>query len=555
MRHRLVLVALVATLALWPGVVSAQQPILSTISPASGPTTGGTQVTITGSGFATGASVLFGGTYATNVVVSSSNLLLATAPAGTIGSVPVVVINPDSMAGTAPTQFQYQAASAGSVAISGLSVIASAGGGSTVYVSGSGFVPGALVTFGGVSAGTGAVVSSTLLIAVAQAGVSTATATVTNPDGSFAAYPAGTGATPASTTQPVVISVQPSTGSPAGGTAVTINGTGFLAGATVAFGGLPATSVTVVNSTLITAITPANSVGPVTVLVSNPTGAVGGLNSAFTYAVTAPVLSTISPNAGVAAGGTTVTLTGSGFVAGLTVTFGGLAASNVVLVSPTQIIATTPPGTIGAAVVLVTNPGGLISGLASGFTYAAAGAAPPVPTGTGIAVTSVSPASGPSGTATIVTITGQGFLAGAIVTIGGVPATNVTVISPTQILASVPTSPPAGAALVVVSNVGGAGAALPNGFTYTGPGTSTPPPTAAFPAGSSGLFVFGGGNNQALVTATGCPAGRVVLWATNSQGQWVGYIPTAPAVINVTWDALFPNGLAAGTPVFVKCTP
>jgi hypothetical protein len=312
---------------------------------------------------------------------------------------------------------------------------------------------------------------------------------------------------------------------------------------------------------MITAVTPANSAGPVTVLVSGPLGSVGGLNAAFNYTLTPPVVTALAPNTGAASGGTTFTISGSGFVAGATVTVGGLAASNVIVVSPNQIVATTPPGTIGAAVVLVTNPGGLISGLATGFTYSAAGTVVPPPTGTGIAVTSVSPSSGPVGSATLVTITGQGFLAGAIVTIGGLPATNVTVISSTQILASAPTGATAGSALVVVSNAGGAGAALPNGFTFTAPGSTTPPTPPAPPAtggtlppGSSGLMVFGGGSNAALVTASGCSASRVVLWATNAQGQWVGYIPTAPAIINLAWDALFPNGLAAGTPIYVRCS-
>ncbi len=71
---------------------------------------------------------------------------------------------------------------------------------------------------------------------------------------------------------PTVSSVAPSSGSPAGGTAVTITGTNFAAGATVTFGAAAATNVVVVNSTTITATTPAGSVGAVTVTVTNATG-------------------------------------------------------------------------------------------------------------------------------------------------------------------------------------------------------------------------------------------------------------------------------------------
>ena len=60
-------------------------------------------------------------------------------------------------------------------------------------------------------------------------------------------------------TLPTVSSVSPNSGPTAGGTAVTITGTNFAAGATVTFGGTAATNVTVVNSTTITATTPAGS--------------------------------------------------------------------------------------------------------------------------------------------------------------------------------------------------------------------------------------------------------------------------------------------------------
>jgi hypothetical protein len=70
---------------------------------------------------------------------------------------------------------------------------------------------------------------------------------------------------------PVVSAVGPSSGTTAGGTAVTITGTGFQAGATVTFGGTAASSVVVVNSTRITAVSPAKPTGKVAVAVTNPT--------------------------------------------------------------------------------------------------------------------------------------------------------------------------------------------------------------------------------------------------------------------------------------------
>ena len=140
---------------------------------------------------------------------------------------------------------------------------------------------------------------------------------------------------------PTVGNVAPNSGSTSGGTAVTITGTNFAAGATVTFGGAAATNVVVVNSTTITATTPGGSTGAVTVTVTNPGGQSGSLGSAFTY-LAPPTVSSVSPNSGSTSGGTAVTITGTNFAAGATVTFGGAAATNVVVVNSTTITATTP---------------------------------------------------------------------------------------------------------------------------------------------------------------------------------------------------------------------
>ena len=151
--------------------------------------------------------------------------------------------------------------------------------------------------------------------------------------------------------------MSPNNGSVAGGTAVTITGTNFATGATVKFGSAAATNVVVVNSTTITATTPAGSAGAATVTVTNPGGQSGSLTNGFTY-IGQPTVSSVSPNNGPTAGGTAVTITGTNFAAGATVTFGSAAATNVVVVNSTTITATTPAGSAGAVTVTVTNSGG-----------------------------------------------------------------------------------------------------------------------------------------------------------------------------------------------------
>ena len=85
-----------------------------------------------------------------------------------------------------------------------------------------------------------------------------------------------------------------------------------------------------------------------------------------------PVLSltSITPNLGPIAGGTPITLTGTYFQDSATVTIGGVSATDVTVLSETEIAATTPAvGTVGVYDVVVTNPDEQSSTLPYGFTY------------------------------------------------------------------------------------------------------------------------------------------------------------------------------------------
>jgi len=82
-------------------------PSVTSVAPTSGPAVGGTAVTLTGTNFVSGASVSFGGTTATNVVVASNTSITATTPAHAAGTVNVVVTNPDGQSGTLTSGFTY----------------------------------------------------------------------------------------------------------------------------------------------------------------------------------------------------------------------------------------------------------------------------------------------------------------------------------------------------------------------------------------------------------------------------------------------------------------
>ncbi len=99
--------------------------------------------------------------------------------------------------------------------------------------------------------------------------------------------------------------------------------------------------------------------------VTNMRSMIGALKTSAggTPPVLAPVtVDSISPSSGPVAGGTTVTITGTGLTGASAVTFSGIPASSFVVNSDTTISAISPPGAVGASLpVLVTAPGGVSS--------------------------------------------------------------------------------------------------------------------------------------------------------------------------------------------------
>src|SRR6202035_130971 len=85
-------------------------------------------------------------------------------------------------------------------------------------------------------------------------------------------------------TAPIVLAVKPNAGSTAGGTPVTLTGTNFQNGATVAIGGVAAASVVGVNATTITATTGAHATGTASVTVTDPGPSAGTLSNSYFYA-------------------------------------------------------------------------------------------------------------------------------------------------------------------------------------------------------------------------------------------------------------------------------
>jgi hypothetical protein len=160
-------------------------------------------------------------------------------------------------------------------------------------------------------------------------------------------------------TPPSVTGVAPSSGPTAGGVTVVISGTGFTEATGVQFGATPATGMQVNSDTHVTAVAPAaGSAGVVDVTVITPsfTSATVAADN-FTYAPV-PAVTAVAPAAGPVAGGTPVTITGTGFSGATAVSFGTQSATPTA-VSSTSITVVSPPGSAAGSVDLtVTTPGG-----------------------------------------------------------------------------------------------------------------------------------------------------------------------------------------------------
>src|SRR5450830_859453 len=340
-------------------------PTVSSISPTSGPTTGGTSVIITGTNLTGATAVRFGATNATGFTVNSATQITATAPAGT-GTVDVRVTTGGGTSATGSAdQFTYVAAPT----VSSLSPTSGpAAGGTSVTINGTNFAGVTAVTFGGTAASSFTFNSATQITATAPAGTGTVDVRVTTGGGTSA-----TGSADQFTylAAPTVGSISPTSGPAAGGTSVTINGANFAGVTAVTFGATAASSFTFNSPTQITATAPA---GTGTVDVRVTTGGGTSATSAadqFTY-VAAPTVSGISPSTGLTAGGAIVTITGSNLTGATAVRFGASNALSFNVASATQITATAPAGA-GTVDVRVTTGGGTsASSGADQFTYVVA---------------------------------------------------------------------------------------------------------------------------------------------------------------------------------------
>jgi hypothetical protein len=344
----------------------AKAPVVTSVEPNSGPA--GTSVTIRGERFFSigcfdeGFSVLrvlFGFNEAA-FERRGEHETVAIAPSGTC-TVDVTVetglghseVNPSD-------RFAYPTASPPAVT----KVEPNAGpaaGGTSVTITGTNLSPATAVEFGSNNAASFTVNSETSITAVSPAGTGTADVTVTTLCGTSLTSEADR-----FTYAPTVNKVEPTSGPAAGGTSVTITGTGLTGATAVKFGSNNAASYTVNSPGSITVVSPAGAgTVDVTVITAAGTSPTSPADQ-FTYG---PTVTKVEPSHGSPGGGTTLTITGTGFTGATAVRFGATSAKSFTVNSATSITAVSPKGKGTVHVTVTTLAGTSPTSAADQFTY------------------------------------------------------------------------------------------------------------------------------------------------------------------------------------------
>jgi hypothetical protein len=272
-----------------------------------------------------------------------------------------------------------------------------------------------------------------------------------------------------------------------------------------------------------------------------------------------PTLTSISPAQGVGSGGGTITLSGTGFTQGLagptSVAFGTAQATNVVVnTAGTQLTATIPPATAnGTVAVTVSTPGGR-STPSTADLYSYFFAQP--------SVSGVSPASGPVGGGTAVTITGNALIGATRVEFGGTPASSFVVNSNSSITAIAPAGTGGTEVNITVSGPGGTSAVNASDQYAYGPIVTGLSPSTGSTLGGTTVALRGAGfsgasavrfgavpatsftvDSATLITATSPPGaggpGAVTVTAAGATSppttvDLFTYIAAAPTLTNLT---------------------
>jgi len=488
-------------------------------------------LTVNGSGFVSSTTAAIDGTAASSALVSA-NQLTVNAPALTAGSHSLTVTNGSPGGGTATTTLTVNNPAPAITSIQPDPVVT--GSPATLTVTGSGFIAGAAVTVDSttVTYTLNSATQITVNAGTLNSGSHTLTVTNGTPGGGSASKTFLAGSTKP---VPAITAISPDPAPSAGGT-LTVTGTGFLQGITVVTIDGTSAPYTAASSTQMSVTSPPLAVASHTLTVMNP--APGGGTASKTFNVVnypTPTITTISPDPVVAGSPAVVTVTGTGFVQGVTaVTVDGTSVTYT-FTSSSQINVNAGSLTAGTHTLATVNPA---PGGGTATKTFGAGSTKPAP-----AISAISPNPVPSNTVTTITVTGSGFVQNVTTAqIDGQAATSNVTLS-TQMTVNVPSLSLSNTHVLSITNPSpGGGTANLTFATYTNPVptiTSTSPGTVASPVPvnvSTNITVVGTGFvTSSTVLVDGSSSGvSVVASSTTSMTVTVGPLTEATHTLTVT---------------------
>jgi hypothetical protein len=275
-------------------------PTITSIDTATGPTQGGTQVTVTGTNFGVGSKATVGGVAAQGGYVGGTGgtKFALTTPSHAVGVAAIVITNTNDAAhpATSPTPFVYATGAAPTVTQSIPDV---GGAGNAITILGTNFSPNMKVTIGGNAVPQDAnnelfIDTNTFLVLTPAHADGAVDIVATNADGLSGTLTKGYTYDSTGTINPTpgVTGLGTTEGPTAGGTYVTIYAyslTGTTA-PTVTFGGTAATVKTVANGEdgqFLGVVTPPHAAGAVSVVVKDQDNQTATSPQMFTYVAAA----------------------------------------------------------------------------------------------------------------------------------------------------------------------------------------------------------------------------------------------------------------------------
>ncbi len=435
---------------------------VDTFAPTEGPNSGGTQITVHGSGFHAGDRVLIGQVEAMGTTLLAPDTLVALTPARPMKDADQekVAVSVRTVSGLFNAQASFTYGLKPTVWAVSPSVVPTAGATVTLHGQALGnadtlYAHGAKAEL---AAGTASTVRGASLPGLhaidSKAVPGPADLLIAGPFGASKLSPAFAYADTGDVAK--LYGVTPPTGSATGNTTIAMI-VSLPAGAQVTavrLDGQTATNLQQADG-LVTVQTPAHKAGPVAVAIDTTAGSTS-LDAAFTY-VGPIVVSSATPASGPTAGGTAITLAGSGFSANCQVRIGMYSAIvQKASAGGSSLTVSSPPGAPGSADIAVTCQG-VQSDLPNGFSY----------TDGELHVNAADPSSGATSGGTLLTIYGAGFAPTAQVQLDGKPCKSIKFLSTSELQCLAPAHQAGAVPLTVVQ--GKQAETLVDGYTYASP--------------------------------------------------------------------------------------